>query len=107
MATGQLDLRVEPADLYELFGVVDVLRMNEPMRQEISATYLHVLTRNLDVVKLGVVEFLQPAAGLVEGLQSWPGIQCPLVAVSPRLQTLDIFAEFGRFLHEVILDGDL
>jgi hypothetical protein len=69
----------------------------------VERAYLKVLSRDLDLVELAVMELGEVAVGLIERLLPRSGVERVLVLVSPALQFANVISE-RSFLDEVLLE---
>jgi len=107
MSAAKLRAWREARNLDKLLRLVDVLIVRFRNANCCVATYLNVLTRDLDIVEPGVVELDQVATTLVQRLSFGSRIEIPLVCISPPLQASDVLAKLRHVLHEVFFDRSL
>jgi len=92
VSSSHFDRRRESSNLGKIVSLINVFE---------------VLSGYIDFVELGMVEFVQVATVLVEGLSLATAVQASFIDITPILQAEDVFLESEAVLHEVSFDRAL
>jgi hypothetical protein len=89
VSSSHLDRRRESSNLGKIVSLINVFE---------------VLAGHVDFVEFGMVEFVEVATVLIEGLSLAAAIQASFIDITPILQAEDVFLEREAFLHEISFD---